>query len=114
MDSNDCLGITMMMQYCATPPSFHDRYDVRVPSPMAHLVALHGCRILANMACDGETGDRRVTCYVVLTVATTAFVSDLICLFAGFSADSVNSSNFSATSVLMNIRNCTSLPGWSL
>lgn len=30
------------------------RYDVRVPSPMAHLVALHGCRILANMACDGE------------------------------------------------------------
>ena len=28
---------------------------------MAHLVALHGCRILANMACDGETlGPRRV------------------------------------------------------
>lgn len=25
---------------------------------MAHLVALHGCRILANMACDGETSAR--------------------------------------------------------
>lgn len=31
-----------------------NRYDVTAPSPMAHLVALHGCRILANMACDGE------------------------------------------------------------
>ncbi|CAN0550196.1 unnamed protein product [Ectocarpus sp. 12 AP-2014] len=53
MDPNECLGITMT-QYCHTHTSyFHEnRYDVRVPSPMAHLVALHGCRILANMACD--------------------------------------------------------------
>ncbi|CAN0035469.1 unnamed protein product [Ectocarpus fasciculatus] len=34
------------------PDGKETRYDVRVPSPMAHLVALHGCRILANMACD--------------------------------------------------------------
>lgn len=37
-----------------------NRYDVIVPSPMAHLVALHGCRILANMACDGKTARGRV------------------------------------------------------
>eukprot|EP00904_Undaria_pinnatifida_P001545 jgi/Undpi1/11391/HiC_scaffold_30.g13688.m1 len=30
------------------------RYDIKIPSPMAHLVALHGCRILANMACDAH------------------------------------------------------------
>lgn len=36
------------------PPFTFNRYDTKVPSPMAHLIALHACRILANIACDGE------------------------------------------------------------
>lgn len=56
----------------------------------------------------------RVTCDVLSTVVTPAFLADLLGLSAGFSTQCQLTKLPPATSELMTTRNCFSLPGWSL
>ncbi|CAN0106197.1 unnamed protein product, partial [Discosporangium mesarthrocarpum] len=47
-----------------------------VPSPLAHLVALHGCRLLANMASDEHSRDKVARGSVAAVVHVMNFIPD--------------------------------------
>ncbi|CAM9197257.1 unnamed protein product, partial [Choristocarpus tenellus] len=51
-------------------------HNSQVASPLSHQIALYGCRILANMACDGDTREKVACNSVTSVIHVTTLIPD--------------------------------------